>query len=133
MAKLAGIKGEIWTSTSKIPNIQNYDMTVDANEVDASDHDSGEWGETMNTTKKWVIDVTALYNDGDPIQESLYDAEIANTIIPIELRPNGTATGRKKFSGNAKVKGWKQTGPQEGPQGLTFTLSGQGPLTRGVQ
>lgn len=137
--KLSGVKGEFYVSTTKTLGVASYDISVDMNTVDVSDHDSGGWGEDMTTTAKWSGSIKAWYL-GDSVtgvaetgQAALMDACPVGTIIACEFRPNGTGTGKAKWSGNARVKGYKTSAPTSGAQNLDFDIVGVGALTRGTQ
>jgi predicted secreted protein len=138
-AKLAGVKGEFYVSTTKTLGVSNYDLNVELGVVDVSDHDSGGWGEDMTTTAKWSGSITAWYlgdattGVADTTHATIMDACPIGTIIACEFRPNGTGTGKAKFSGNARVKGYKLAAPNSGAQPFNFDIVGVGALTRGTQ
>lgn len=133
MAKIRGVNWEVYNATDKIPNVTNVDLDVTATEIDASDHDSGAWGETMTGTWRWKATVAAFSNDGNAIQKALRDAGLAGTTLTIEFRPNGTGTTKTKFTGSARVLNFKMGGPQDGVQPFNFDLGGVGALTEGAQ
>jgi hypothetical protein len=131
--KLRGVSGELWWNTVKVAALTNYDLTIAGAEADASDHDSSSWGETMATTFKWSLTVTAWYLDGDTAQATLRSDMIAAATHVGELRPNGTGSGKSKFYGNARITGVKLGAPQNGVQPHDITLTGVGALTEGTQ
>lgn len=133
MGKLSGVSGECWAGGVKVPNVTNYDLTIATNQADVSDHDSGRWGEKINTTANWSASWSGWYNDGDATQQSILDAAVSGATIAFEFRPNGTATGRTKLAGNGVVGNVKISAPQDGGQPFSFDIGGQGALTRGTQ
>lgn len=133
MGKLSGVAGELWTGTDKVPNITNYDLTVNSNQANVSDHDSGRWGEKINTTAQWTASMTGWYNEGNTIQAAILAAAVSGASLPFEFRPNGTGTGKSKFAGNGVIGNIKYGAPQDAGQPFSFDIAGQGALTSGVQ
>jgi len=134
MAKLRGVNLELYNGSTKILGIREVDVTLEATEIDFSDHDSGAWVETGTGTWKWSAEVSGIYIDADTTQTAIFDLGISGAAATFSIRPNGTGTGKTKFDGSARVsKITPVTGPQDGAQAFNFSLRGAGALSRGVQ
>lgn len=133
MAKLRGVNLELYNGATKVLGIRDVDVKVESGEADASDHNSGAWGETITTTWKWTATVSGVYIDTDATQTALMDLGLSGVPATFSIRPNGTASTRTKFDGDARVRNWNLTGPQDGVQAFNFELVGAGALTRGTQ
>lgn len=138
-AKMRGVVAELYNSANKIAGLSDYTIKVDAASVDVSDHDSGSWGEEMPTTSKWSASGKLWYlgdgttGVGATTQKALRDALPLATQLTVEFRPFGTGTGKAKYSGTCRVKGWSVGAPTSGAQNFDVELVGVGALTEGTQ
>jgi hypothetical protein len=102
--------------------------------VDSTSHaDAGEESYKL-TTKGWTASADVLYVPGDPAQAKLSAAFNGGTKLKLRFDPNGTATGKPRFSGDAYIE--TITGPDNPVEGVivqTVTFKGTGALTEGVQ
>ena len=90
-----GEKGAIKTGENSITKMENWKLSIKANEVDTTSFDSDGWEETEVTTKAWE-DTTG--------QKAVMAALVSGENLPIKLYVDKTAE-KEDFSGNIKITG----------------------------
>lgn len=122
----------VGTGTSaKLANITGWELSIKADEIDATDHDSSGWGDKLDGYKNWSVQVSHMYIDGNAGQESLITALTGSADVLVELRPVD-ATGQANWTGTARITDYKETAKGAAAQVKDITLSGRGALTRGT-
>ena len=119
----------IGSTPTKIAETTEANLSVNGTTIDTTNFDSNEWGEFINGTKSWSINVTANFKATDTNGQiaainNIFLSE--QTAIPVELRL--TSAAAPKFSGNAIVSNVSVSTPVNDKVTLSFTLTGSGAL-----
>lgn len=139
--KLRGIVAELWigSSLAKLLSLQTYTIDISMATVDVTDHDSGGYGEKMPTFAQWTA-TGKLWYLGDSVtgineagQAALLTALPLATILTVEFRPDGSATGKAKLAGSCRLSKWATSADTAGAQGIDISLEGIGALVVGTQ
>lgn len=100
MQKYRGIIGEVWNGTTKLAMLKDCKISDKASTTDVTDHDSGGYGAKMPTMKEVTITANLWYGADsitfaeDASHAALTAAYIANTILTLNIRLQGTGTGK---------------------------------------
>jgi predicted secreted protein len=119
----------IGSTPTKIAETTEANLSVNGTTIDTTNFDSNEWGEFINGTKSWSINVTANFKANDTNGQiaainNIFLSE--QTAIPVELRLTSAAS--PKFAGNAIVSNVSVSTPVNDKVTLSFTLTGSGAL-----
>ena len=100
-----GEKGAIKTGENSITKMENWKLSIKANEVDTTSFDSDGWEETEVTTKSWEVSMEGTFNKADTTgQKAVMAALVSGENLPIKLYVDKTAE-KEDFSGNIKITG----------------------------
>ena len=100
-----GEKGAIKTGENSITKMENWKLSIKANEVDTTSFDSDGWEETEVTTKSWEVSMEGTFNKTDTTgQKAVMAALVSGENLPIKLYVDKTAE-KEDFSGNIKITG----------------------------
>ena len=100
-----GEKGAIKTGENSITKMENWKLSIKANEVDTTSFDSDGWEETEVTTKSWEVSMEGTFNQADTTgQKAVMAALVSGENLPIKLYVDKTAE-KEDFSGNIKITG----------------------------
>lgn len=100
-----GEKGAIKTGENSITKMENWKLSIKANEVDTTSFDSDGWEETEVTTKSWEVSMEGTFNKADATgQKVVMAALVSGENLPIKLYVDKTAE-KEDFSGNIKITG----------------------------
>lgn len=100
-----GEKGTIKTGENSITKMENWKLSIKANEVDTTSFDSDGWEETEVTTKSWEVSMEGTFNKADATgQKAVMAALVSGENLPIKLYVDKTAE-KEDFSGNIKITG----------------------------
>ncbi len=100
-----GEKGAIKTGENSITKMENWKLSIKANEVDTTSFDSDGWEETEVTTKSWEVSMEGTFNKADATgQKAVMAALVSGENLPIKLYVDKTAE-EEDFSGNIKITG----------------------------
>lgn len=100
-----GEKGAIKTGENSITKMENWKLSIKANEVDTTSFDSDGWEETEVTTKSWEVSMEGTFNKADTTgQKAVMATLVSGENLPIKLYVDKTAE-KEDFSGNIKITG----------------------------
>ena len=100
-----GEKGAIKTGENSITKMENWKLSVKANEVDTTSFDSDGWEETEVTTKAWEVSMEGTFNKADTTgQKAIMAALVSGENLPIKLYTDKSSE-KEDFSGNIKITG----------------------------
>ena len=100
-----GEKGAIKTGENSITKMENWTLSIKANEVDTTSFDSDGWEETEVTTKSWEVSMEGTFNKADTTgQKAVMAALVSGENLPIKLYVDKTSE-KEDFSGNIKITG----------------------------
>lgn len=119
----------IGSPLAKIAETTEANLSINGTTIDTTNFDSNEWGEFINGTKSWSINVTANFKATDTNGQIAAINNIflpEQTAIPVELRLTSAAV--PKFSGNAIASNVSVSTPVNDKVTLSFTLTGSGAL-----
>ena len=113
--------------------VKDFNLSVDKKTIDMTNMNA-EWEEVLHGSKSWSGSVTLFYDPADAVQSEIEDSILTdNTDVVFKLRPQGTGSGKKEYSGNAVVTNWDPAGSKDDSVGLTLQLKGNGALTPATQ
>lgn len=104
---IAGKNAGLYVGANKVAETTECNIKVDGTTIDTTNFDSNEWGEFINGTKSWSLDVTANYKPTDTAQTAAMN-NIMNSnqsTIAIEFRLTSAAT--PKITGNVIVSNFE--------------------------
>lgn len=136
--KIAGKDGLLFNGTTKVVGLTDFELEATADEIDASDHDSGGFKDYLNGLVEWKGTAKFMYQNTDATQKAVRDAVSSGAAIPAKFYPAGSstgtpATGDVEFSGNVRILSWKYSSPNSGGQTMDVTFRGSGALTEGTK
>ena len=125
------------SSSVKLKSLSEWKLTVKADDIDASDHDSLGWKDKLTGMAEWSATIKAVYFEGDTTQQGILSALVAAltttaagilcTFEPID------AAGGFAYSGTGNITDYSHSAGNNDAQGIDITISGRGPLTFAAQ
>lgn len=124
---------EVSTGVSTaIGEMKDVTLTVEADEIDVTSHNFNGWKASIPGARKWSCTADALYVASDTVQDKLYDALVASTILKVKFQPKVGST-MDEWTGDAYIIHWELAGPTDDAAAISIELSGAGPLTKATQ
>jgi predicted secreted protein len=114
----------------------NFQLTFEADEVNITHKDSGGWKDIFLGTKKWAIEIEALYqNESNPFNNyfiDIFDKFDNSNFMQIEFSVNNANAGddNLKYRSRARVVKLEQSGEFENQAVYKALLTGQGVITQ---
>lgn len=114
----------------------NFQLIFEADEVNITHKDSGGWKNIFLGTKKWAIEIEALYqNESNPFNNyfiDFFDTIDNKNYMQIEFSVNNAnaGDGNKKYRSSARVVRLEQSGEFENQAVYKALLTGQGAITQ---
>jgi predicted secreted protein len=117
-------------ATAKMAHCSGWDIDVKADDIDASDHDSVGWKDSLDGLREWTGTIDAMYFTNDATQLALIDAALAGGIdINGDFRPLDAST-EVKYTGKFRILDFKTAAKGSTAQAVNLSFKGRGPLTR---
>lgn len=136
---IAGYIGKFYISDDggsnyyELGETKNATLTKEADMGDATSHASGGWKENVPLNKGFSISADALYISADVAQDKVRAALQNGTKLLFRLDPEGTSTGKERWSGAGYMKSWKIEDPTSDLAAVGIEITGTGALTESVQ
>lgn len=130
MAKITGADAEIKINTVSLEEDSNtwtLDIAVDTYE-DTGFGDA--WKDFEEGKPGWTLSVDFFWNGASAKNDATLFALIGGGATAIELYPEGNASGKIKYSGNAILTGMSPAVPVGGMVTMSATFQGKGTLSR---
>lgn len=117
-------------ATAKIAHCAGWEMNVKADDIQASDHDSQGWKDTLDGLREWSGTIDLMYFTNDSTQLAVIDAVLAGGVdINGDFRPLDAST-EVKYTGKMRILEFKQAAKGSTAQAANLSFKGRGPLTR---
>ena len=132
-ATASGVTLTFTPVTGKLAHCAGWDLTVKADSVDATDHDSQGWKDKLDGLKEFSGTIDAMYFTNDPTQLSLIDAMLAGGVdITADFRPV-VGSGEVAYVGVIRLTDFKTSAKGSTAQAVNLSFEGRGPLARSAQ
>lgn len=123
---------------AKLKDLSNFSLSVEGNEIDVSNWDSGDWNETISGRKSWNLSVTAHnteHIDSGSTQALLNEDHIdGGSSGSIEIAPESPESGDVTYSGSVVCTSFNlDAGGDDEPIESSWEFTGNGALTRSTQ
>ena len=137
-AAIAGYKGAFFFSTStsgaktRMVEVQDFTLTVEHSEIDATSHDSSGTREVIGGISSWSgsADVLMVLSSGGPgSHNAAFDVLIAKTLVDFEFIPTGSSSDGY-YEGQGFFTNFELGSPGEDALATSLSLVGTGSLTR---
>ncbi len=138
MAKIQGRLGRLAVSSDggttwvQVNGIQDMTFTGNADELDVSAHDSGQFREYLQGRKDATIDGTLWWDEADPGQNIVKNAYFSSTRIDMRFRMEEN-TGRDEIFTKGIVTSYSPASPNDDAASVDFTLRVTGDFTPSTQ
>lgn len=134
--KLTGREGQLYykigTGTkTKIANLTDIKLSIKADKVDASDHDTDGWKDSLDGLKEFTGTASHLYVTTQASRTAIYNALVNGDDVTIEFRPTD-AEDEDMFSGVIKFDGYDLGADNSNAQAVGLSFYGRGALTVGA-
>lgn len=132
---LAGYKGLLTVSTAtgqtktRLAELQDYTMTVDHAEIDATSHDSSGTREVIAGIDSWSGSADLLHIQAEETHQELYDVVVSKVLVDFEFAPTGS-TADGTYSGSGFLTNFELGAPGEDALNTSVSFQGTGALTR---
>ncbi|MFW6079004.1 MAG: phage tail tube protein [Gemmatimonadota bacterium] len=125
-AKLHIMTQDSTEAAVEIGELRNFTLTVEAEEIDVTSHDSSGWRERIYGLRTWGLDGEALYVDDNTGQDQIREALSSETVKTITVVPT---TGDKNWQGDAIATSWDLGGPNDDAAITNFSVVGTGAIS----
>lgn len=117
-------------ASAKLAHCAGWDITIKADNVDATDHDTIGWKDNMDGLRDWSGTIDAMYFTNSATQLQLIDAILAGSVdINGDFRPLDQ-TGEVKYTGTLRITDCKLGAKGSTAQAVNLSFTGRGALTR---
>jgi hypothetical protein len=132
MSKMIGRYYTFDWKTVKVGAIKSISMSIDGNNVDVSDHDSGRWTDYLTGRVNATFDITCNRKRADPAQGTITTDMLATDRSgAFSFEPSGTpATGDITFGGTGLLSNVSMTVGDDDVVEISFSLQVSGELTK---
>lgn len=136
--KLAGRQGQVYitdTTTSgtktKIANLTDIKISVKADKIDASDHDTQGWKDSLTGLLEFTGTAAFMYLTTQATRTLIYNALVNGDDVTLEFRPVDAAS-EEMYSGTIKFDGFDLAADNSNAQAVNLSFYGRGALTNGA-
>lgn len=131
MSKMIGRYYTFDWKTVKVGAIKAISMSIDGNNVDVSDHDSGRWTDYLTGRVNATFDITCNRKRGDTQQGVITtDMLAADRSGAFSFEPASAAAGDITFSGTGLLSNVSMTIGDDDVVEISFSLQVSGELTK---
>lgn len=119
------------TTWEKVLGRVDMNLSLTKGSVDASHMDGDGWSNYLPGRRDWSVDGTVRYIEEDEGQKALIDNyfDESDGELDIRFRLN-QGVGKVEFTGKAFTADVSPSPADEAPTDMSFTLQGNGPLTK---
>lgn len=122
---ITGVGGGVYVGSTKVAEIANWSLDMEADDIDTTNFDSNGWKELMQGLKEWSGSFEGNFKPDDTNgQAALINAWLSGNSVTLDLRVN-TAV---KFAGSAFIKPSIET-PNDDKVSFSCDYQGTGALT----
>lgn len=139
--KIQGYKAQVgYTTTSggavtNFASLQNFDVSVKTDQIDASDHDGQGWKNKLPGLSEWTATAKKIYIEGGQSDEDILSALTGKTLVYFTFFPEvGTVGGGERtYTGQGYIVDFKHAGQNNDAEAIDLTIMGDGPLVETPQ
>lgn len=127
---LVATASSLSTAAATVGKLRNFEVSVTADTIDATNFGSSGWGENIDGIKRWTVTAEALWASTafTSQQDNLRTALSSGVRQWFKIR-NSTGTGSQTFQGWGYVNSWTLAAGVEDIQLHNFGITGDGALT----
>lgn len=133
---MAEQKGQYYSlsyEATKLGKIINLSLSIDGNQINISNFDSGEFEEFLAGRKNWTISFTCRYDQADTNgQLNVIDDLLAGNNGAWNFGPETTTTGDVSYSGTGNPSNITIDAPDDDVMEISGDVQGTGTLTKSV-
>lgn len=135
VTQIDGYSGRVYVSTdgaafTEIAQLENVDLNIMADFKAADNHATARagWKRKKPGLLDWTASASTLRATDDAGNQAILDALINRTPLMFRFDPEDTAVGKPRYSGQAYIKGWKESSPTSDFEKINVDFEGDGPL-----
>ncbi len=134
--KLAGREGQVYITPAsdtkvKIANLTDIKISIKADKIDASDHDTMGWKDSLRGLMEFTGTAAFLYVTTQATRAAIFDALVAGDDVALEFRPTD-AVGEEMYTGTINFDGFDLGADNSNAQACNLSFYGRGALTDGT-
>ncbi|MEG9430754.1 phage tail tube protein [Terriglobus sp. ADX1] len=136
--KLAGRQGQVYiTDTAasgtktKIANLTDIKLSIKADKIDASDHDTNGWKDSLRGLMEFTGTAGFLYVTTQASRTAIFNALVNGDDVTLEFRPVD-AVDEEMYSGTINFDGFDLGAGNSDAQAVNLSFYGRGALTDGT-
>lgn len=136
---IAGWVGKVYVSIDggsnyfELGEMRNFTKRQHTDMADATSHASAGARRRKPLIRDWSADIEALYVASDVAQDNLDTALAGNTLCKFRFDPEGTSSGKERWSGDGYVEDAEVQGPTTDLVLRNVKIAGDGVLTKSTQ
>ena len=136
---IAGYTGKVYISDDaganyyEIGELRDVTLHLKGAMLDASSHSSAGWEDTVPGLKSWSASFGNLFVSTDTAQDKLKAAILAGTKLKFRFDPEGTASGKERFSGDGYLESLDYAMPTNDLVAVSGSIKGAGALANANQ
>lgn len=131
---LQGYLGVMKASTAKgatpakVAEVRNFELMIEAQEIDATSHDSSGDDENIMGKVSWSGTAESLHVQGNAGQQALHDVMVNRTKVDLEFYPHSESDGHGYLFGSGFVDEWELADPNDSAAAVSLAFVGDGIL-----
>lgn len=136
---IPGYSGRVYVSDDggtnyyEVAELRDVELTIQTEMMDATSHASNGGKEVTPGIQSWTATAGALYISSDTAQDKLDAAVLAKTKLKFRFDPEGTATGKERYSGDGYISNWKLANPNNDLAARNIDITGTGVAVKSTQ
>jgi hypothetical protein len=113
--------------------LKDAELTVQTEMMDATSHASAGFKEVVPGLQSWTATAGTLYISADVAQDKIDAALSGKTKLKFRFDPEGTSTGKDRYSGDGYISNWKMGTPNNDLNVRSLDITGTGALVKSAQ
>lgn len=136
---IAGWVGKVYVSIDggsnyfELGEMRNFNKRQHVDMFDATSHASSGNRRVKPGIASWDADIEALYVSADVAQDNLDTALSGKTLCKFRFDPEGTSSGKERWSGDGYIEDAEVQGPTTDLVLRNVKIAGDGVLTKSTQ
>lgn len=126
MATVRGKDGVVKSGSDNLAEVTGFSLSITAEVADDTSY-GDEWRTHQPTFKAWTASVDCWWDASDTAGQGAFTEGASVTVA---LHPEGEGAGTTSFSGTATITGVEIASELEGIVSASFSLTGNGELTK---
>lgn len=131
VAKLS-ISDDAGVTFKEVAEIREVTLNIEQDMINVTSHDTAPDEEFIDGLRRWTVSAGGLYVTTDQGQRNVEDALLGDVELEMRYDPEGTVTGKVRYTGNMRVTSIGKEAPNDDAAAQSLEFQGTGVLARSL-